>query len=626
MLTEQAADGVFLVDPDGNSSVNSECARCSVTPTQRCVSTVLDTYVEDEREFGRQRLAGIARGTSLRFERLMRRNDGTAIPVEASVVRLGDGRVQQIVRDITERKHAEVALRESEERFRNMADSAPVMIWVAGPDKVLNFFNKTWLDFVGRAVEQELNNGWVQSVHPDDLDRCFAGYYAAFDARENFHLEHRLRRADGEYRRVLCSGVPRFAPDSGFAGYIGSDIDITDLRRAQEEALERQKLESLGVLTGGVAHDFNNLLGSILMDAELAETEVAAGESPSEPIQKIKAVAVRAAEIVRELMIYSGQDQADFGSVDLSQLVEEMLELLKVSISKHAVLKTELRRNLPAVRGNAAQIRQIVMNLIINASEALGEKDGVINVSTSLVTEGLKQAAGGARLSPGPCVRLEVSDTGCGMTEDQKARVFDPFFTTKFAGRGLGLAAVRGIVRGHGGAIDLVTAPGRGSCFEVLLPCAGQAVENAGEIAVTASAGEAGRDDGTVLLVEDEDGLRLSVSKMLRRNAFTVIEAANGKIAVDLFRASASQIDVVLLDMNLPGMSGRNVLDELRRIQPNVKVIITSAYSQDWALTTIGGQQSLPYIRKPYHFNELMGLLRNMCLNERGMTVASQAE
>ena len=197
-----------------------------------------------------------------------------------------------------------------------------------------------------------------------------------------------MRRADGEYRWLLCSGVPRFTPSGAFAGYIGSDIDITDLKRAQVEAVERQKLESLGVLTSGIAHDFNNLLGSVLADAELAELEVSAGSSPVEQIQRIKAVAVRAAEIVRELMIYSGQDQADLGSVDLSRLVEEMLELLKVSISKHAVLKTDLRQSLPAVHGNAAQIRQVVMNLIINASEALGEKDGVIHVTTSLAGGG----------------------------------------------------------------------------------------------------------------------------------------------------------------------------------------------------------------------------------------------
>ena len=621
LLTEQAADGVFLVDQDGRFLlVNSRMREMlGYTEAEMRQLTVLDTYFPGERESGRQLLARIVRGTSVRFERQMGRKDGTAIPAEASVVRLEDGRIQGIVRDITERKQAEIALRESEERFRNMADSAPVMIWVAGPDKVLTFFNKTWLDFVGRTLEQELNNGWVQSVHLDDRERCFGSYCSAFDARENFHIEYRLRRADGEYRPVLCSGVPRFAPNGVFVGYIGSDIDITDLRRAQEADFERQKLESLGVLTGGVAHDFNNLLGSILLNAELAEEQVAAGEPAGGEIQRIKAVAVRAAEIVRELMIYSGQDKADLGPVDLSRLVEEMLELLKVSISKHAVLQTDLDKNLAAVRGNAVQLRQIVMNLIINASEALGECDGVIKVSTSRTSGTEGAAACATSWSPGACVRLEVSDTGCGMTEEQKARIFEPFFTTKFTGRGLGLAAVQGIVRGHGGAINVVSAPGQGSRFEVLLPCASEPVLGRSEIAVPAPAGEVGLLAGTVLLVEDEDALRRSVSTMLRGQAFTVIEAANGKIGVDLFRASALQIDVVLLDLTLPGMSGRDVLDELRRIQPSVKVIITSAYSQDWTLTSIGGQHSVPYIRKPYHFRELIDLLRKACSAQPGM-------
>ena len=222
-----------------------------------------------------------------------------------------------------------------------------------------------------------------------------------------------------------ASGVPHFAPGGAFAGYIGSDIDITDLKRAQVEDAERQKLESLGALTSGIAHDFNNLLGSVLADAELAELEAASGSSPAEHIQRIKAVAVRAAEIVRELMIYSGQDQADLGSVDLSRLVEEMLELLKVSISKHAILKTDLRNGLPAVRGNAAQVRQIVMNLIINASEALGEKDGLIHVATSFAGRNLPSFAG-TNLPDADYLCLSVSDTGSGSARSSRQESLIP--------------------------------------------------------------------------------------------------------------------------------------------------------------------------------------------------------
>jgi CheY-like chemotaxis protein/two-component sensor histidine kinase len=310
-------------------------------------------------------------------------------------------------------------------------------------------------------------------------------------------------------------------------------------------------------------------------------------------------------------MIYSGQDDADFELVDVARLVKEMLQLLKVSISKHAILKTDLPGNLPSVRANPAQIRQVVMNLITNASEALGDKEGVISITIAQVRSEdlLPQII--VNLPEGCYLRLTVSDTGCGMSEEIKTKIFDPFFTTKFAGRGLGLAAVQGIVRRHGGVVDIVSAPGQGSRFELILPCTDQPVPDTTHIVPT-SAGVAASAGGTVLVVEDEDVLRLATSKMLKKAGFSVIEAPDGISGVALFRANKPEIDVVLLDMTLPGLSGREVLEELRRMQPDVKVILTTAYSQDRAIIGISRQHPWYYIRKPYQLYELTNLLRSV--------------
>ena len=508
-----------------------------------------------------------------------------------------------------QRKQAERVLRESEERFRTMADTAPVMIWVAGPDKLLTFFNKTWLDFTGRTMEQELGNGWADGVHPEDKARCYESYCSAFDARRTFHLEHRLRRADGEYRRVLCTGVPRFERGA-FAGYIGSDTDITDLRRAQEEDFGRQKLESLGVLTSGIAHDFNNLLGGILASTELMLTERADGSPLSEEeLARIRTAAIRGGEIVRQLMIYGGEQNQALEPVDISRLVGEMLQLLKVSISKRAELRVRLPERLPAVRANAAQIRQVVLNLVVNASEALEGKSGNVDVSTARIH--LVPGAGDARpggLRDGEYVLLQVSDTGCGMTEEVKARIFDPFFSTKFLGRGMGLAAVQGIVRGQGGAIRVTSAPGKGSTFEVWLPCSSGPAKLDGERSLppALSMGSA-----TVLLVDDEEALRFAVASALKREGFAVLEAANGLDAVQLFASRHREIDVVVLDVTMPGLSGHDVSDEIRRLQPEVRVLFTTAHdaAERDDRASAGGERIL---RKPYHLRDLVRTLREM--------------
>jgi len=737
VLTEQAADGVFLLDRNGRFIlVNLRmCQMLGYTKDEMLKLTVLDICLLEDREAASQPMAETVRGATTRFERGMRCKDGTVIPIEASIVKLLDGSAQGIVRDITERKraeaalraseerlrlaqqvarvgsfewnvqtgviqwtpelehiyglppqgfagtreaweqmihsedravaaqlahevldtgsfdaewriirpdgsvrwvackasvfknesdkplrliglqfditerkHAEASLRESEERFRNMADSAPVMIWVAGTDRVLNFFNKTWLDFVGRTMEQELNNGWTECIHPDDLDHCIATYISAFDKRETFHIEIRCRRADGEYRWVLCTGVPRFAPDGVFEGYIGSDIDITVLKRAQQETLTRQKLESMGLLAGGIAHDFNNLLGSILTTSEVVLSELPADSDVIHEVQAIQSVAHRGAEIVRQMMSFAGQANTAFERVDVGQLVGEMIQLLKVSISKVATLRIDVSKDLPTVWASPAQIRQVVMNLVINASEALGEEEGIISVNLARIPSG----------SEGDHIRLEVSDTGCGMTDEVRGKMFDPFFTTKFAGRGLGLASVQGIVRSHGGVLDVASAPGRGCRIEILLPCATEPEQPSLHAPLS-------KDDGTnlsatILVIEDEDTLRHAVSRMLRKKDLNVIEAGDGKTALELFRANARRIDLVLLDMTLPGMQGREVLEELRRIQPDLKVIITSAWGRDQANATLGGLQPWLYVRKPYQFNELMGLLRTVCSDRQGMS------
>jgi CheY-like chemotaxis protein len=316
-------------------------------------------------------------------------------------------------------------------------------------------------------------------------------------------------------------------------------------------------------------------------------------------IRSIKAVALRASEIVRELMIYSGQENAILEPVDISRLVDEMLQLLKVSVSKRAVLTTDLGQNLPTIRANAPQIRQVVMNLITNASQAIGERDGMIHVTTERVT-----------LPEGDHVRLAVADTGCGMTEETQARVYDPFFTTKVAGRGLGLAAVRGIVRAHGGAIKLTSQPGKGTTFEILLPGSGQPPKQDIMSQTRSSAEQGSGATRTVLMVEDEEVLRLSVSKMLRKKGFSVIEAGDGYSALDLFRAHKNRIDVILLDMTIPGASSREVIVEAGKIRPDIRIVLTSAYSRSMAVSSLDAPQIKGFVRKPFQIDELVQLLR----------------
>ena len=510
---------------------------------------------------------------------------------------------------LRQRKRTEIALRESEENFRNLANTAPVMIVVSGQDGKATFFNKVWLDFTGRTIEQELGAGWIDEVHPEDRDRLVVEYSASLETRNNCKLEYRLRRADGEYRHILCTGVPRFKPGRRFDGFIASCIDLTDVKRVEDEARARHNLESLGVLAGGIAHDFNNLLGGALANVELAEAQIDEGVPPKDELQQIRTVAIRGSEIVRQLMIYAGKESDALEPVDVSSVVEEMLELLKVSISKHAVLKTTLGKGLPAVSGNAAQIRQVVMNLITNASEAMGEGGGVIRVITESVIA--SNAHGDESPQKAAYVRIEVSDTGSGITLKDQRRLFDPFFTTKFAGRGMGLAVVQGIVQRHGGTIHVESSIGEGTSVEILLPCSAETVLANDVVGMDRPGSREPSIKGDILVVEDELPLLIAVSKLLQRRGYSVNQASDGSSALELLRARKYQIDALLLDVTLPDLSGREVLLEAQRLRPDLPVILTSAYGWETVAALFSGVKFAHFIRKPFAIDDLVALLQH---------------
>jgi PAS domain S-box-containing protein len=380
------------------------------------------------------------------------------------------GRLRDSLEKMVDERTAE--LRESESRFRLMADAAPVMIWAAGPDGRRTFFSKLWPEFTGRS-EEELRDGWAASVHPDQREKCAAAFGSALEQRRVFETEYRLLRADGEYRWVLDRGVPRFSGEA-FAGYVGSAIDITDFKQALDRMLSAQKIDSLGLMAAGVAHDFGNLLSTILSETDLALAEMSPRSPGRKSVERIEKLAGQAAGTVKMLMTSAGsiRDPNQWQELNISLVVEQVLEMAKYSFSKSTALRVNLCKDLAPFRGNLVEIRQVIMNLLLNSLEALGDKKGTIAISTERVHIGSGAAAGTPDgLPEGEWVRLIIEDTGCGIDPEICDKIFDQFFTTKSVGRGLGLSVALGIIRSHGGAIRASGEPGARATFEVLLPC-----------------------------------------------------------------------------------------------------------------------------------------------------------
>jgi PAS domain S-box-containing protein len=534
-------------------------------------------------------------------------------------LRAADGRIMGLVgiaRDITERIKAEAAVRESQRLYHTLIEATETGYAVidehgrvvqANAEFVRLTGRRTFAEIEGRSV-MEWTAPEAQEQNAREVARCVETGFT-----RNFETDYRW--PNGQIAPIEINA--RVIETTKGRQIIALCRDITDRRAAelerqqiQRKVQETQKLESLGVLAGGIAHDFNNLLTSILGNAALAELD----QPPDSPLvghlRQIEIAATRAAELCKQMLAYSGKGRFVVRPLDLNALIVETTDLLRVSISKNAALDLDLAIALPAIEADATQLRQIVMNLVINASESLGEGSGSVRVSTGIVRVDTAYLAAhqlSSELTEGAYVGLEVTDTGFGMTPEVRDRIFDPFFTTKFAGRGLGLAAVLGIVRGHRGAMAIESEPGRGSTFRVLLPALTVPAEP--EPPAPQLAG-GWRGQGTALVVDDEPSVRNTAQQMLSALGFEVVTASDGAEGVIAFASAPDRFVLVLLDLTMPRLDGAAVLSKLREIRPEVRVVMMSGYNESELVSRLSTHGPSAFLQKPFRFNTLRDKLQ----------------
>ena len=513
-------------------------------------------------------------------------------------------------------------LRLGDERFRVLCEQAPIGMFLTDAEGRTVYHNPRWLSLAGMTAEQARGEGWVRAIHPEDRDALLADWKRVTAAGGDWKREHRILTPQGEVRWVEALAGPLRGAGGELLGYVGTVKNITDRKEGEEERrrLERklqeaQKLESLGVLAGGVAHDFNNLLTGVIGYVSLALQQPPDDATLRVYLERAVESAQRAAELCRQMLAYSGRGRFVVGLVDLSRAVRDLGALLQTSVSRKAVLSLELADDLPPVLADASQIRQLLLNLALNASEALDGREGAVTVRTGRAycdRDYLRHTTIDDDFPEGEYLFMEVADTGCGMDEEMRRRVFEPFFTTKFTGRGLGLAAVLGIVRGHHGAIHLTSEPGLGTTVRVLFPPADEAKAEKG--AAPAPTEAAAATGGGVLFVDDEPALRDLAERALRLAGFRVFTAADGREALEVFRDRAADVRVVVLDLTMPHLNGEEVLRELRRLHPGVRVILSSGFSEKQATQRISADLLTGFLQKPYRPQELVEKVRGAAL------------
>ncbi|MGQ9812364.1 MAG: PAS domain S-box protein [Dissulfurimicrobium sp.] len=573
---------------------------------------------EDFRRFGETISSKIGHDGAVSTEQLMRHRSGQLFWCRFSVQSVGPNEFIWVLEDISIQKEIETELARSEEMFRAISCMASDAIVLMDMDGKVSYCNNAVQKIFGYSSSEVIGRDLHLLVVPEDQIPAYIRAHKLFKDTgkskfENKLVEFTAKKKDGEkvFVEVSFSSV-KIGNKPFFMGIIR---DITRKKQQEEERRrldaklgQVQKIESLMVLAGGVAHDFNNLLTAILGYAEIALLKLVK-ESPARPaIQNIIDAAQKAAELSNQMLSYAGKGAFQLETVNLARLIEETAHLLQSLISKKVVLKFDLNHNIPPVNADPTQICQVLMNLLINSSEAIGERSGLINISTGVMHADkhyLSETYLDESLEDGYYSYIEVSDTGCGMDHETIKKIFDPFFTTKFHGRGLGLAASLGIIRAHRGAIKVYSEPMKGTTFKVLLPCAQGAFYDKREIKPDVPF-DASSNNSTIMVVDDEESVRTITKMMLEEFGFKVITAKDGMDAVEKFKKYHEKIDAVILDLIMPHLTGDEVYREMRRISPNVKVILSSGYSERDVISKFAGKKNVGFLQKPFKADVLL--------------------